>query len=144
MTVFVEMSYTVRDEKDTDSDAFFEFVHPAEAEIFREIARQYGYSSLRAYLKNQLHGWPDPDTLMLAGAVSNGTWARLALSGNGTSFGRQKASTRYTFFLFKQHDRQWKLAAMATLERDREDLYGNALTFHETDLPPKLRFPKLL
>ncbi len=141
MTVFADMTGIITGDLSED---FFDYIHPDESRTLHQIARQHGYSSLRAYLQNQLRGWPNPDTLRYSGIISNGTYARLALAGNGSSFGSSNRQVRYTFLLFKRSDQQWKLAAMAALEKEAQDVYGNAITYHETDLPTKLRFPRLL
>jgi hypothetical protein len=141
MTVFADMSRVI---KEDCSEEFFRFVHPEEASILRQVARNHGYSSLRAYLDNQLRGWPEPDTLAFCGIVSNDSYARLALAGHGSVLSGGKPHIRYTFLLFRRSDEEWKLAAMAAMEKRARDLYGNVMTYHETDLPFKLRFPRLL
>lgn len=144
MSVFAEITRTIGVTGAGCPDEFFQYVHPDEVAKLQQIALRHGYSSLKAYLNNQLRGWPDPDTLILSGVVDNGIYARLALVGNGTTFGHGKHQRRYTFLLFKKCDGGWKLAAMAALEKDAQDIYGNVMTYHETDLPSTLRFPRLL
>jgi len=122
---------------------FFALVDPDEAVKLQQITRQHGYSSLKAYLENQLRGWPDPDTLAFSDVISTEQYARLTIVGSGCSFRRGEQRLRYTFLLFKRSNEQWKLAAMSTLEKDRYDPYGYEISYHETDLPSRLRFPRV-
>jgi hypothetical protein len=69
-------------------------------------------------------------------------YARLTMVGPGTRIGQDRERRRYTFLLFKRDGARWKLSAMSTLEKERYDPYGYEITYHETDLPPKLRFPR--
>jgi hypothetical protein len=141
MSIFVDMTEAVRG---NEPDRFFELVHPDEVHNLQAISRKHGYSSLKAYLRSQLHGWPDPDTLVFADITTTGSYARLALTGPGSRLGWGEERVRYTFLLFKRDGTQYKLAAMTGFEKERYDLYGHEITYHETDLPPKLRFPRLL
>jgi hypothetical protein len=125
-----------------DSDNFFELIHPDDRAQLRDISKRHGYSSLKAYLEGQMRGWPDPDTLAFADLITTGQYARLALWGAGTSYGPGRDLVRYTFLLFKQYKHQWRLSAMSSIEKEREDPYGYKVTYHETDLPSKLRFPR--
>jgi hypothetical protein len=137
--VFADMTTAITGGR---ADDFFKLMHPDDTAALRAICHQYGYSSLKAYLEGQMHGWPKVDTLSFADLVTTGPYARLALWGPGTSLGRDRSFIRYTFLLFKQHRHQWRLSAMSTLEKERSDPYGYQITYHETELPSKLRFPR--
>ena len=137
--VFAEMTQALAA---GDSEGFFKLIHPDDRAQLRNISKRHGYSSLKAYLEGQMRGWPDPDTLVFADLITTGPYARLALWGRGTSYGRGRDLVRYTFLLFKQQDHQWRLSAMSSIEKEREDPYGYKVTYHETDLPSKLRFPR--
>jgi hypothetical protein len=141
MAVFDEMTACIKGNR---LEAFLQQVDPEEARKLRKITRQHGYSSLKAYLQSQLHGWPDPDTLIITDLIDDGRYARLTLFGLGGKARRGPARGRYTFLLFRQSEDQWRLAAMTALEKDREDPYGNPITWHETDLPAKLQFPRFM
>ena len=127
-----------------DADGFLRRMHPDEVRQLRRISRRHGYSSLRAYLEGQLHGWPAMDTLKFAGLARNSKYARLALRGRGSRLGRGEESVRYTFLLFKRHGGEWRLAGMTALEKPQFDRYGHVISYYETDLPPKLRFPRVI
>ena len=78
-----------------------------------------------------------------ASATEGAGYARLEWTGGASSIGYREERVRYTFILFKRHNSGWKLAAISTLEKERYDPYGTELTYLETELPPKLRFPRL-
>lgn len=137
--VFAEMTTALTT---GNSDDFFRLIHPDDRAQLRDISKRHGYSSLKAYLEGQMRGWPDPDTLAFADLITTGPYARLALWGAGTSYGHGRDLVRYTFLLFKQHNHEWRLSAMSSIEKESEDPYGYKVTYHETDLPSKLRFPR--
>lgn len=120
---------------------FLRLVDPDERRQLEEMVAQYGYSSIKAYLDQQMHGWPNLDTLTLTGFVSDGTHARITFEGNGSNFGL-KRSVRYTIVMLRLTPDGWLLTAMTSIEKDAEDQFGNRLTYHETELPTKLRFPR--
>ena len=120
---------------------FLKLVDPIERGQLERIVSQYGYSSLKAYLDQQMHGWPNTDTLVLADLVSDSTHARITFTGNGNKLG-QKPTIRYTIVMLRLTSEGWRLAAMTSIEKDAEDMYGNQMTYHETELPTKLRFPR--
>jgi len=106
--------------------------------------RTYGQSALTRYLESRFGGWPDPDTLWLEDLTLWPPYARLALAGPGSRFGYRKERVRYTFLLFRQVAGDWRLAAGSCLEKERYDPYGARVGYLETELPPRLRFPRLL
>jgi hypothetical protein len=126
-----------------EADRFIGLLDSSEAERLRELTARQGFHSLRGYLQYQFACWPDPDTLIFTDLVEGGPYARLALSGAGVGFGRRGQSVRYTFALFKKSDTTWRLAAVSSLEKPRFDSYGTEQDYFETELPPKLRFPRL-
>lgn len=139
LTVFSDMTSALRA---NEPDSFFALIHPDDARSLQELSARHGYSSLKVYLQSQLHGWPDLDTLWYGDIRANGMYARLTMIGPGTRIGQDRERRRYTFLLFKRDGDRWKLSAMSTLEKERYDPYGYKVTYHETDLPPKLRFPR--
>ena len=127
---------------DNDPDRFLALLDPTEKEDLADLTRRHGFSSLRTYLERQFVNWPDVDTLTYGGLTNTGNYARLTLVGRGSSFGRGGEKVRYTFLLFRRGQACWGLTAMASLEKERFDRYGYEVSYHETDLPPKLRFPR--
>lgn len=139
MSVFGELHQAVLQD---DLDRFLTILDPVEAANLKSLTRQRGFGSLAAYLRTQFSNWPELDTLQFESLVEERGYARLALIGPGSRLGFKTERTRYTFLLFKSRDQDWKLSAMTTIEKDRYDLYGHEITYHETDLPPRLRFPR--
>lgn len=90
----------------------------------------------------RLTRWPATDTLVFHQLVAEPPYARLALEGPGSYLNGDDAVC-YTVLLFRQANDGWVLTAGSALERCRHDRFGNTLTFHETDLPSNLRFPRL-
>jgi hypothetical protein len=122
---------------------FMQLIDPkVRPELDRMVTRQ-GYSSLKAYLAQQMHGWPQTDTLVVTDLVWDTAYARITFSGAGTKYGR-KPTVRYTIVMLKLTQQGWRMNAMTSFEKEAYDQYGNRLTFHETELPSKLRFPRPL
>ncbi|MBD3401885.1 hypothetical protein GF420_03240 [candidate division GN15 bacterium] len=123
-------------------DIFQAFLHPeAEGELLMRT-RSYGFESLMTYLRSHAGDWPDPDTLVVSDVVADSTSARLTLVGPGRHWGSGPERLRYTFLLFRQSDKGWRLLALSSLEKERTDPYGYPISYHETELPPSLRFPR--
>ena len=126
-----------------ESEEFLSLLDSAEAVRLRSLANRNGFRSLRTYVEHLFAYWPDPDTLAFGDIVRADPYVRLSLTRDGQP-GRYKAETvRYTFVLFKRESAQWRLAAISSLEKERFDPYGTELSYLETELPPKLRFPRL-
>lgn len=129
--------------RQNEPDRFIGLLDSSEADRLRKLTVRQGFQSLRGYLQWQFANWPDPDTLIFTDLIEEGPYARLALSGEGIGFGGREQTVRYTFALFKKSDTTWRLAAVSSLEKPRFDAYGTELDYFETELPPKLRFPRL-
>jgi len=129
---------------DGDQDRFFGLLDPGEGAKLKAAVKKNGYSSLKTFIERQFANWPDFDTLSLFEIKQGGPYARLAYSAPGTRIGFKAPRTRYTYLLFKRLKGQWRIAAVTDMECDKFDPYGYGyrLSFHETDLPPKLRFPR--
>ncbi len=127
-----------------DQERFFSMLAPAEAANLQKLVERHGYLSLKSYIERQFANWPNLDTMMLFEVRESGEYLRLTYAAPGTSFGYKEERLRYTFLLFKRDGGSWKLAAVTDLEKAQFDPYGYGyeLTVHETDLPPKLRFPR--
>ncbi len=127
-----------------DQDRFFGLLDPQEGAKLKVAVRKNGYGSLKTFIERQFANWPDFDTLNLYEIRQAGPYARLTFSAPGTRFGFKEPRTRYTYLLFKRLQGSWRIAAVTDMECDRFDPYGYGyrLSFHETDLPPKLRFPR--
>lgn len=126
-------------------ERFKSLLDPVQADTLRKLIRKHGYLSLRSYIERQFANWPNLDTLELCEVKQEGGYIRLAYKGPGTKFGYRRPRVRYTFLLYRQTREKWRLAAVTGIEREQYDPYGYGyeLTYHETDLPPKLRFPRL-
>lgn len=127
----------------SDSDRLLALMEPDDADMLRSLAAKHGYNSLRSYLSYQMSGWPDPDTLSIIGVKRYGQFARLTFAGQATPTSWQSSAIRYTMILFKEHEGQWRLSAITSIEKDRYDLYGHEISFHDADYPPRFRFPRL-
>lgn len=126
-------------------EKFRSLLDPAQADTLRKLIRKHGYLSLRSYIERQFANWPNLDTLELYQIRQSGSYVRLAYKGPGSNLGHRQPWVRYTFLLFKQHQDRWRLAAVTSIEAEQYDPYGYGyeLSYHETDLPPRLRFPRL-
>ncbi|HOD66293.1 MAG TPA: hypothetical protein PLR32_03850 [candidate division Zixibacteria bacterium] len=126
-------------------ERFSALLDPAQADTLEKLIRKHGYLSLRSYIERQFARWPNLDTLQLYEIKESGDYIRLTYAGPGTSFGAHRERVRYTFLLYKRIKGTWRLAAVTDFESDRYDPYGYGceLSYHETDLPPRLRFPRL-
>jgi hypothetical protein len=124
------------------TEEFVAFLDPQEVERLGDATRGFGFQSLKSYLQKQFAAWPDPDTLLVEDLLYSPPYARLALVGPGNRLGRGQSCVRYTFLLFKMDLDQWRLAAVSNLEKDEFDDYGTRLSYLETELPPRLRFPR--
>lgn len=140
LSVFEQAAAAVAEKRYPD---FLKMVDPDERQQLEVMVAKYGYSSIKAYLDQQMHGWPNTDTLILTGFISNSSHARITFEGNGSNFGQER-SIRYTIVMLRLTPEGWRLVAMTSIEKDAEDRFGNRLTYHETDLPTKLRFPRPL
>ena len=123
-------------------EEFLALLDQEEVPEMRRLARKHGFRSLKTYFGSRYANWPDLDSLRYGGLVTSRGYARLALVGTGESSSPGRERLRYTFFLFRLQADGWKLAASTTFDMDRYDPYGHEITYHETDLPPKLRFPR--
>ncbi len=126
-------------------ERFRNLLDPAQADTLRKLIRKHGYLSLRSYIERQFANWPNLDTLELYQIKQSGDYVRLAYKGPGSHFGHRQPWVRYTFLLFKHHRESWRLAGVSSIEAEQFDPYGYGyeLSYHETDLPPRLRFPRL-
>ena len=122
-------------------EAFRAFLAASEAERLDRVRRSYGSVSLGWCLERQLGVWPDLDTLEFEDLVHRPPYARVAFTGAG-AYGAYHDRVRYTFLLFRQSDSGWSLAGVSSLEKDRHDRYGTELSYLETELPSRLRFPR--
>ncbi len=125
------------------AEEFLGMLDSAESVRLRGLASRNGFHSLRTYVEHLFAYWPDPDTLALGDLIFDDPYARLTLTRDCKAGQYKEETVRYTFVLFKKEEAQWRLAAISSLEKDRYDLYGTELSYLETELPPKLRFPRL-
>ncbi len=126
-----------------EAEEFLGLLDSAESVRLRHLANRNGFHSLRTYVEHLFAYWPDPDTLTLDDITCDDPYARLTLTRDCRPGRYKRESVRYTFILFKKEAAQWRLAAISSMEKDRYDPYGTELSYLETELPPKLRFPRL-
>lgn len=139
LQIFREITASVNEQRFQD---FMLLVDPDERQELDQIVEKHGYSSIKAYLRRQMHGWPNPDTLTLSELVSDEFYARMTFIGQGDRLGGGDGIVKYTFIMLKRSEAGWLLAGMSSLEQEEVDRYGHPMTFHETDLPAALRFPR--
>jgi hypothetical protein len=125
-----------------DRAAFFELLDSAKAASLSKTARKYGYDAVDSYIAHRVSSWPELDTLEFHESKDCENYVRLTYHGPVQTFGFQDARVMYTFLLFKRYGNHWRLTAMSSLQKDQYGLYGYELSYHETDLPPQLRFPR--
>jgi hypothetical protein len=125
------------------SEEFLGMLDSAEAVRLRRLADRNGFRSLRTYVEHLFAHWPDPDTLQFGDLTRAEPYARLTLTSDVESGRYREEAVRYTFVLFKKEAVGWRLAAISTLEKRRYDPYGTEVSYLETELPPRLRFPRL-
>ncbi len=125
-------------------DDFFACLDPLEAYHIKMLASTNGYRQVKSFIERKYALLPDLDTLNFHELKRAGDYVRLTYIGSGTSLGYRKERARFTFLLFREFKSAWKLSAVSSIERDRFDRYGYEITYHETDLPPKFRFPRIL
>jgi len=126
-----------------DRKQFIDQLDPAEVASMQQLVQRHGYTSLGSYFAAQFVNWPKLDTLTFWDIKESGDYARVTYSGGGSELWHREPNIRYTFMLFHRYNGKWRLAAMSELESPRHDMYGYEINYHETDLPPKLRFPRL-
>ncbi|MDF1543560.1 MAG: hypothetical protein P1R58_00495 [bacterium] len=124
-------------------DQFLSLIDPVEAAQIKAMAVEDGYKSLQRFILRRMSGCPDIDTLQLRQFKQSGHWSRLAYVSFPPASKQRHKSVRYTFLLFRKQGDDWKLNAVNSLEQDRFDSMGQERSFHETELPVKLRFPRL-
>jgi hypothetical protein len=124
-------------------EVFGVFLDPEAEGLLQIHTQQYGYSSLKAYLATHANAWPDPDTLIIYDLVSDSLNARLCLAGPGYELGSRRRMIRYTFLLYRHSGLGWRLAAISLLDKPVVDQYGHRVGYHDMELPPKFRFPRL-
>ncbi len=127
-----------------DPDGFFACLDPIEAYHIKKLSSSNGYRKVKSFIERKYAFLPDLDTLNFHELRQGGDFVRLTYIGPGTSFGYRTERARFTFLLFREFKSAWKLSAMSSIERDRFDRYGYEISYHETDLPPKFRFPRIL
>lgn len=125
------------------AEEFLGLLDSAESVRLRSLAGRNGFSSLRTYVEHLFAYWPDPDTLAFGDLIRDDPYARLSLISEVEPGHYKDEAVRYTFVLFKKEQAEWRLAAISCLEKERYDPYGTELSYLETELPPKLRFPRL-
>ena len=124
-------------------DEFLDLLDTVEARQLKGKASLNGFRSLRTYVEHQFEHWPDPDTMSYVDLVTGRDYARLGLQGFAARLGPHRERVRWTFLLFRRDEDQWRLSAMSSMEKGRFDRYGTELTYLETELPPRLRFPRV-
>lgn len=129
----------------TDSlTRFLDLLDPLEGRHVSKLARANGFKSVRTFLLRRYGRMPNLESLHFEQIKNSPSYARMTFTGGMTDPGFKEARIRYNFVLFKRHDNQWKFSAFSAIEKNRYDRYGRELGFHETELPRKLRFPRIM
>lgn len=123
---------------------FLNLLDPLEGRHVDKLARSNGFKSVRSFLLRRYGRMPNLDSLHFEQVKNSPSYARMTFTGGRTQPGIQKPRIRYNFILFRKHDDQWKFSAFMAIEKDRYDRYGRENGYHETELPPKLRFPRVM
>lgn len=122
---------------------FLKMIDPEEAKKLKRIAFHAKVNDKMNYIRTGFVNLPNIDTLKFYDLTNTEDFVRLTYIGDGTSYSRKQDYINYSFFLFHRHNDFWKFLAYSSLEKQRQDFYGHKLTYHETDLPPRFRFPKI-
>lgn len=115
-----------------------------EAAKLKKIARRFGHKNISSYLSSRIRKWPDLDTLIFQDIQIGDNYARLSYSHDYKALGENRERVLHTFILFHRQNSRWQYVTMTMLERERFDMYGYERDVHETDLPPLLRFPRII
>ncbi len=126
-----------------DMEAFLSFLDPVKAKSLRVLSRRHGYHSLKSYIETEFVNWPELDTLTFVDLQRSLGYVRLTFTGMGQIKRRNGQQLIYTFLMFKQYEKGWLLNGMASVEKAQYDRSGYLLSYHETDLPSPLRFPRM-
>lgn len=140
VSVFQALDRAVREDR---IEAYLNLLDTAEAARLKSLAKNSSLENLWTYLKHRFSSWPDPDTLTYVDLVQYNDYVRLTLAGHGLQFGYREERVSYTFMLFRKQAGSWRLTAFSQFEKERFDPYGTELSYFETELPPKLRFPRM-
>ena len=127
-----------------DPESFFACLDPIEVYHIKKLSSSNGYRKIKSFIERKYAYLPNLDTLNYHELRRAGDFVRITYVGPGTGLGYRTERARFTFLLFRQYKSAWKLSAMSSIERDRFDRYGYEISYHETDLPPKFRFPRIL
>lgn len=122
---------------------FLKMIDPEESKKLKQIASLAKVKDKMNYIRAGFVDLPNIDTLEFYDLTNSKDFVRLTYVGDGSSFGRKQDYINYSFFLFHRHGEFWKFMAYSSFEKKRQDFYGHKLTYHETDLPPRFRFPKI-
>jgi len=117
---------------------------PKEAAKLKRIARKFGHKNIGSYLASRMRKWPNLDTLTFDDIHLGNNYARLSFSHEYKPVGERRERMLYTFILFHRGSKQWQYVTMTMIEKERYDLYGYKRDVYETDLPPVLRFPRII
>lgn len=139
VTIFEELKQAAQADH---SESFLGMLDTASAAQFDAQASRIGFRSLRTYVEHQFQNWPDPDTLSFVDLKTENDYARLGLQGSAGRIGVREDRVRWTFLLFRKESDEWRLAAVSSMEKGKFDRYGTRLSYFETELPPRLRFPR--
>lgn len=126
-----------------DSDEIRNLLNSEEIIKLTSIAQNYGHKSLVPFLAWIVKDWPNLDNQKLTEIIKSTPYVRLTFTGDkNSSLAGSDRIRRFTFLLFKQNSDHWEFVTLSRLHKEKKGLYGYAITYHETDLPPQLRFPR--
>lgn len=135
---------TMKDDvRKSQFDSFYAKLDPTKHALLKIEAKRKGFQSLESMLRRQAYHWPDPDNLILHDLRQSGNYVRLGYARCWKPNRSSGERIKYSFLLFVLSEQEWKLADMTRLEKERFDRYGYLTTYHETELPPLFRFPRI-
>ncbi len=102
-------------------------------------AARKGNKIVDAYLLHRIRTWPDLNNLSMIEVRNDADYVRLTMVAPSND---RIDHVRYTFVLFRTVDSRWRFSGLTNLELGSSDRYGHPISYHETDLPPAMRFPR--
>jgi len=140
MSVYNNMKTAV---KNNDMKSFYNYLDPEKTHDFISVINRFNPRNLATDINRKVSTWPALDTLQIYEIKNNENYIRLSFTGMSYYSRYDDQRIRYTFLLFKRINNQWRLSTVSSLEKELYGLYGYVTTYHETDLPAGMRFPRM-
>ena len=140
MTVYGNIITAV---KNDDIKSFYNYLDPEKTKQFISGINKFNPRNLASDINRKISSWPALDTLQIYEIKQNENYIRLSFTGMPYYSRYDDQRIRYTFLLFKKINNQWRLSTISSFDKELYGLYGYVTTYHETDLPSGLRFPRM-